>query len=46
MIRGQHRGLRVAIDGAALLPCEHSAAADDEDAQRGLEQMISREQIG
>ena len=33
MIRGRHRGLPVAIDRAVLLPGEHLAAAEEEDAQ-------------
>lgn len=33
MLRGRHRGLPVAIDRAVLLPGEHLAAAEDEDAQ-------------
>ena len=33
MIRGRHRGLPVAIDRAVLLPGEHLAAAEEEDAR-------------
>lgn len=33
MIRGRHRGLPVAIDRAVLLPADHLAAAEEEDAQ-------------
>jgi len=33
MIRGRHRGLPVAIDRAILLPGEHLAKAEEEDAQ-------------
>ena len=33
MLRGRHRGLPVAIDRAVLLPGEHLAAAEEEDAQ-------------
>jgi Trk-type K+ transport system membrane component len=33
MIRGRHRGLPVAIDRAILLPGEHLAEAEEEDAQ-------------
>ncbi|KAL8875701.1 MAG: hypothetical protein Q9198_005974, partial [Flavoplaca austrocitrina] len=32
MLRGRHRGLPVAIDRAILLPGEHLAAAEEEDA--------------
>ncbi|KAL8810115.1 MAG: hypothetical protein Q9223_006049 [Gallowayella weberi] len=32
MLRGRHRGLPVAIDRAVLLPSEHLAAAEEEDA--------------
>ncbi|KAH0542661.1 hypothetical protein FGG08_002984 [Glutinoglossum americanum] len=44
MIRGRHRGLPVAIDRAILLPGEHLAAAEEEDAQIRMERplMISR----
>ena len=34
MLRGRHRGLPVAIDRAVLLPGEHLAAAEEEDARR------------
>ena len=37
MIRGRHRGLPVAIDRAVLLPGEHLAAAEEEDAQIRLD---------
>lgn len=43
MIRGRHRGLPVAIDRAVLLPGEHLAAAEEEDAQIRLERSMSRE---
>ena len=33
MLRGRHRGLPVAIDRAVLLPGEHLAIAEEEDAQ-------------
>ncbi|KZF21951.1 hypothetical protein L228DRAFT_143655 [Xylona heveae TC161] len=36
MIRGRHRGLPVAIDRAVLLPGEHLAEAEEEDAQIDL----------
>ena len=42
MIRGRHRGLPVAIDRAVLLPGEHLAAAEEEDALIRLEQQSSR----
>ncbi|KAL6713821.1 hypothetical protein ACLMJK_008315 [Lecanora helva] len=44
MLRGRHRGLPVAIDRAVLLPGEHLAAAEEEDAQIRLErsQTINR----
>lgn len=42
MIRGRHRGLPVAIDKAILLPGEHLAAAEEEDAQIRLEHTLSR----
>lgn len=44
MLRGRHRGLPVAIDRAILLPGEHLAAAEEEDAQIRLERSgtISR----
>lgn len=44
MIRGRHRGLPVAIDRAVLLPGEHLAAAEEEDAQIRMERSISRGQ--
>lgn len=43
MIRGRHRGLPVAIDRAVLLPGEHLAAAEEEDAQIRLERTMSKE---
>ncbi|KAI9730396.1 MAG: hypothetical protein M1834_005906 [Cirrosporium novae-zelandiae] len=42
MIRGRHRGLPVAIDRAVLLPGEHLAAAEEEDAARRLERRSTR----
>lgn len=42
MIRGRHRGLPVAIDRAVLLPGEHLAAAEEEDAQIRLERTMSK----
>jgi Trk-type K+ transport system membrane component len=42
MIRGRHRGLPVAIDRAILLPGEHLAAAEEEDAQIRIERTLSR----
>lgn len=42
MLRGRHRGLPVAIDRAVLLPGEHLAAAEEEDAQIRLEKTMSR----
>ena len=44
MIRGRHRGLPVAIDRAVLLPGEHLAAAEEEDAQIRMERTMSRGQ--
>ncbi|KAI9785960.1 MAG: hypothetical protein M1839_008226 [Geoglossum umbratile] len=41
MIRGRHRGLPVAIDRAVLLPGEHLAEAEEEDAQIRLERSIT-----
>ena len=41
MIRGRHRGLPVAIDRAVLLPGEHLAAAEEEDAQIRLERNVA-----
>jgi Trk-type K+ transport system membrane component len=41
MIRGRHRGLPVAIDRAILLPGEHLAAAEEEDAQIRLERSLT-----
>ena len=42
MLRGRHRGLPVAIDRAVLLPGEHLAVAEEEDAQIRLERTMSR----
>ena len=42
MIRGRHRGLPVAIDRAVLLPGEHLAAAEEEDAQIRMERTMER----
>ncbi|KAI9759319.1 MAG: hypothetical protein M4579_002448 [Chaenotheca gracillima] len=42
MIRGRHRGLPVAIDRAVLLPGEHLAAAEEEDAMIRMERTHSR----
>lgn len=41
MIRGRHRGLPVAIDRAVLLPDDHLAVAEEEDAQIRLERTMS-----
>ena len=41
MLRGRHRGLPVAIDKAVLLPGEHLAAAEEEDAQIRLDRTMS-----
>lgn len=41
MIRGRHRGLPVAIDRAVLLPGEHLALAEEEDAQIRLDRAQS-----
>ncbi len=46
MIRGRHRGLPVAIDRAVLLPGEHLAAAEEEDAQIRLERSMTRNREG
>ena len=43
MIRGRHRGLPVAIDRAVLLPGEHLAAAEEEDAQIRFERSKTME---
>ncbi|KAL9126333.1 MAG: hypothetical protein Q9217_004598 [Psora testacea] len=44
MIRGRHRGLPVAIDRAVLLPGEHLAVAEEQDAMIRLERArTSRE---
>ncbi|KAI4191237.1 MAG: hypothetical protein LQ346_004790 [Caloplaca aetnensis] len=45
MIRGRHRGLPVAIDRAVLLPGEHLAAAEEEDALRRQEKAATREKV-
>ncbi|KAL8859198.1 MAG: hypothetical protein Q9178_004301 [Gyalolechia marmorata] len=42
MFRGRHRGLPVAIDRAVLLPGEHLAAAEEEDALKRLEKSGTR----
>ncbi|KAL8942206.1 MAG: hypothetical protein Q9216_001782 [Gyalolechia sp. 2 TL-2023] len=42
MIRGRHRGLPVTIDRAVLLPGEHLAAAEEEDALIRLERSSTR----
>lgn len=42
MIRGRHRGLPVAIDRAVLLPGEHLAAAEEEDARLRAERTVER----
>ena len=39
MLRGRHRGLPVAIDRAVLLPGEHLARAEEEDARLRLERV-------
>lgn len=44
MIRGRHRGLPVAIDRAVLLPGEHLAAAEEEDARIRSERTMNRGQ--
>ena len=41
MLRGRHRGLPVAIDRAVLLPGEHLAAAEEEDAQIRLDRTTT-----
>lgn len=41
MLRGRHRGLPVTIDRAVLLPGEHLAAAEEEDAQIRLDRTMS-----
>lgn len=41
MLRGRHRGLPVAIDRAVLLPGEHLAAAEEEDAQIRLDRTMT-----
>lgn len=41
MIRGRHRGLPVAIDRAVLLPGDHLAAAEEEDAQIRMEKTMT-----
>ena len=42
MLRGRHRGLPVAIDRAVLLPGEHLAAAEEQDAQIRLDRSMTR----
>ncbi|KAI4225220.1 MAG: hypothetical protein L6R36_004084 [Xanthoria steineri] len=50
MLRGRHRGLPVAIDRAILLPGEHLAAAEEEDAlireERSSAKMSGLERTG
>ena len=41
MLRGRHRGLPVAIDRAILLPGEHLARAEDEDAKIRRERSMT-----
>ena len=41
MLRGRHRGLPVAIDRAILLPGEHLARAEDEDAKIRQERSMT-----
>ena len=41
MLRGRHRGLPVAIDRAVLLPGDHLALAEEEDAQIRLERSMT-----
>lgn len=45
MLRGRHRGLPVAIDRAVLLPGEHLAAAEEEDALIRMERSGTRERV-
>ncbi|KKA21189.1 hypothetical protein T310_4790 [Rasamsonia emersonii CBS 393.64] len=45
MIRGRHRGLPVAIDRAILLPGEHLARAEEEDAHMRMERTMSRHDL-
>ena len=42
MLRGRHRGLPVAIDRAVLLPADHLADAEDEDAEIRLDRTRTR----
>ncbi|KAL8774047.1 MAG: hypothetical protein Q9209_001155 [Squamulea sp. 1 TL-2023] len=42
MLRGRHRGLPVAIDRAVLLPGDHLAVAEEEDAMIRLEKSGTR----
>ncbi|KAL8732798.1 MAG: hypothetical protein Q9181_003836 [Wetmoreana brouardii] len=42
MIRGRHRGLPVAIDRAVLLPGEHLAAAEEQDALIRMERSSTK----
>jgi Trk-type K+ transport system membrane component len=46
MLRGRHRGLPVAIDRAVLLPGDHLAAAEEEDARLRTERTIERNSTG
>lgn len=46
MLRGRHRGLPVAIDRAVLLPGEHLAAAEEEDAQIRLDRTMTMNRGG
>ena len=41
MLRGRHRGLPVAIDRAVLLPGDHLARAEEEDARFRLERVAT-----
>ncbi|KAL8923833.1 MAG: hypothetical protein Q9208_004394 [Pyrenodesmia sp. 3 TL-2023] len=45
MIRGRHRGLPVAIDRAVLLPGEHLAAAEEQDALIRMEKAATKERV-
>ncbi|KAL8761102.1 MAG: hypothetical protein Q9184_002753 [Pyrenodesmia sp. 2 TL-2023] len=45
MIRGRHRGLPVAIDRAVLLPGEHLAAAEEQDALIRMEKAAAKERV-
>ena len=46
MIRGRHRSLPVAIDRAVMLPGDHLAAAEEEDARIRLERSRSKSSSG